>query len=318
MGKDVSLEFTDPQDYIENLDHVHFGYSVSSNEKVVMHYSRIHVVNDLVLTFSDHEASTGFFVNEHRNQKYFGLRFIRSGRERHSFKDQRILLDSEECIFFDLSGKGVYQRLSRVEGINVLLPYKMLATRIPNMEGICYKLNCRQGLGKIVFDYTFLIEEQLSKLPEEERMMVIENYLDLLCLWLIQSENQQPNQQNLLLFAQIQEFITHHLTNQNLNLSSVANHLNLSQRTIQKLFEEHGLTFSRYLTDERLRHASQDLLNSNLTVTDIALKWAFCDTSYFCRKFKAKFGRTPSVYVKEYQSSLCSESAQRISCPLKK
>lgn len=317
MGKDLSLEFTNPQEYIESLDQVNFSYSLSSEEKIAMHYSRIHVINDLIITFSDHEASAGFFTNEHRHQKYFGLRFIRSGRERHSYNGQNILLDKEECLFFDLSGKGGYRRLSRVEGINLLLPHDQMATKIPKMTDFCFSLDCRQGLGKVLFDYTFLFEEQLLGLSKDERVMVVDNYLDLLCQWLIQSENQPPNQQNALLFAQIQDYLSHHLSNATLNLSSVANHFKLSPRTIQKLFGEQGLTFSKYLVNERLRHAAQDLLNSQLSITEVALKWAFCDTSYFCRKFKIKFGRTPSIYAKEYQSSLCSEGTKRISCPLK-
>ncbi|WP_413538357.1 helix-turn-helix transcriptional regulator [Enterococcus malodoratus] len=318
MRKSLSLEFTDPQEYIENLDHVNFSYSLFSEEEIAMHYSRIHVVNDSVKTFSDHEESTGFFTNERRDQKYFGLRFIRSGQECHSFNYQSIFLDKDECLFFDLSGKGGYRRLSRVEGINLLFPYKMLAAKLPNMEDFCMKLNCRQGLGKIMFDYTFSIEEQLSGLSEDDRVLIIDNYLEVLCQWLIQSENKFPNRHNTKVFAQIQDYISHHLSNETLNLSLVATEFNLSQRSIQKLFEEQGLTFSKYLTNERLRHAAQDLVNSHLTVTEIALKWAFCDTSYFCRKFKIKFGRTPSIYMKEYRSSLCGESIQRISCPLKK
>lgn len=317
MGKDLSLEFTDPQAYIESLDQVKFSYSLSSEEKIAMHYSRIHVINDLVMTFSDHEASTGYFTNEHRHQKYFGLRFIRSGRERHSYNGQSTLLDKEECLFFDLSGKGGYRRLSRVEGINLLLPHDVLASKIPKMTDFCFRLDCRQGLGKVVIEYTFLLEEELIGLSQDERVIVMDNYLDILCQWLIQSENQLPNQQNTLLFAQIQDYLTHHLSNEELNLSSVANHFNLSPRTIQKLFCEQGLTFSKYLVNERLRHAAQDLLSSQLSITEVALKWAFCDTSYFCRKFKEKFDRTPSVYIKEYRDSLCSESVKRISCPLK-
>lgn len=317
MGKYLSLEFTDPQEYIENLDHVNFSYSLSSDEQVAMHYSRIHVINEMVITYSDHEASTGFFVNEHRNQKYIGLRFIRSGRERHSYNGQSILLNKEECLFFDLSGNGGYQRLSRVEGINLLLPYKMFSLKIPHMADFCFRLNCRHGLGKIIFDHTFLLEEQLSGLSEDELLVVLDNYFDLLCHWLIQYENQQLSQQNIVQFAQIQEYITRHLSNETLNLSLIATHFKLSQRTIQKLFEEQGLSFSKYLTNERLRHAAHDLLHSQLSITEVALKWAFCDTSYFCRKFKLKFGRTPSIYMKEYQNSLCGESDKRLSCPLK-
>ncbi|MGM0216580.1 helix-turn-helix transcriptional regulator [Enterococcus sp. AZ109] len=318
MKKNISLEFTDPQEYIQNLDQVNFAYSLVSSEKKAMHFSRIHVIDDLVFTFSDHEPSQGHFFNEETDKRYVGLRFLSSGTEQHHFSSKKLLLTQHECLFFDLSsGKGLYERLTRTQGINILLPYHLIAMRIPDTRHFCLKLNCQNGLGKMVKEYSFLIESQLIHLSIKDRNKVIENYLDLLCFWLIQPENVKVNYSKEILFAQVQDYIHHHLHDSHLNLTKVAEYFGLSQRTIQHLFSDEQMSFSKYVMNQRLTGAAKDLLNSGWTVTDIAYKWGFCDTSYFCRNFKKKFGLTPSHYYHQYQTYQCEASKDKVLCPVK-
>lgn len=57
-----------------------------------------------------------------------------------------------------------------------------------------------------------------------------------------------------------------------------------------------GMSFSDYLTQIRLRHAQQMLVDTQMRITDIALECGFCDSNYFCAVFRKVYGITPRKY----------------------
>jgi AraC-like DNA-binding protein len=74
--------------------------------------------------------------------------------------------------------------------------------------------------------------------------------------------------------------------------------LGISERYIQKLFEETGVTFSDYVAERRLRDAREKLLDRQLDQTkirDIAWSAGFSDISHFNRLFRRRFGEKPSA-----------------------
>ena len=48
----------------------------------------------------------------------------------------------------------------------------------------------------------------------------------------------------------------------------------------------------------RLQHAALDLVSTNDSITEIALRSGFSDSNYFKDAFKKKYGITPSAYRK--------------------
>jgi len=59
-----------------------------------------------------------------------------------------------------------------------------------------------------------------------------------------------------------------------------------------------GLSPYEYLLSLRLNHARQLMLQSNLSIKEIADAVGYSDQMYFCRIFKSRFGLTPSSYRK--------------------
>jgi len=76
----------------------------------------------------------------------------------------------------------------------------------------------------------------------------------------------------------------------------LASRFSMSARSIQRLFERDGSTFTEFLRERRL-HRAHRMLSSRrfdaMTVTDIALACGFGDLSHFNRYFRARFGMTP-------------------------
>jgi AraC-like DNA-binding protein len=81
-----------------------------------------------------------------------------------------------------------------------------------------------------------------------------------------------------------------------LGRSRVAEELGVSIRTLARAFAMHGTTFDRSLWNCRLEAAYEALLSSraNISITEVALRHGFSDSSHFTRRFRTRFGVTPS------------------------
>ena len=100
-----------------------------------------------------------------------------------------------------------------------------------------------------------------------------------------------------VIFARAQQTIGRHLADSELNQSKVAAALNISTRYLRYLFEQQGTTFSRYLLEQRLMRANQNLLatpKGRGRVSRIAYECGFNNVSHFARVFTAEFGHPPS------------------------
>jgi AraC-like DNA-binding protein len=78
----------------------------------------------------------------------------------------------------------------------------------------------------------------------------------------------------------------------------------MSQSQFMKVFKRvTGVTFVTHLTRVRIANALRLLRESDATIVEIAAQTGFSDQSYFDRRFKEAFGKSPRQYRKELASS---------------
>ena len=98
-------------------------------------------------------------------------------------------------------------------------------------------------------------------------------------------------------FKAIKAYVEQHISQGNLSPVTLAPRFGLSARTIQRLFEDNGVTFTEFVRDQRLLFAKR-LLSSprhrHKSVAEIALDAGFGDISHFNRDFRRRFDQTPS------------------------
>ncbi len=93
----------------------------------------------------------------------------------------------------------------------------------------------------------------------------------------------------------MKEDIRRNLGRPNLSVHSIAARHRVSARYVQKLFEESGYTFTRFVVEQRLAAAHKALMaRADAPITAVAYDLGFNDISNFNRAFRRRFGCTPS------------------------
>ena len=95
----------------------------------------------------------------------------------------------------------------------------------------------------------------------------------------------------------IKDDIARHLTDACLSVRTVAARHKVSPRYVQRLFDDGGSTFTEYVIAQRLERAHRLLTDPQLsdrTLTAIAFSTGFNDLSHFQRRFRRRYGATPS------------------------
>ena len=87
--------------------------------------------------------------------------------------------------------------------------------------------------------------------------------------------------------------------NKELSLESLARTFNYSPTYLSRMFRKYAqMSYKTYLDNLRLRHAYNDLVNTDLSIGMIAEKNGFAGSKAFARVFKEQYGVLPSEYRK--------------------
>lgn len=96
------------------------------------------------------------------------------------------------------------------------------------------------------------------------------------------------------------QYILQHF-DQPIRLEEVASRVHMTRSSLCRFFRDHTKkSFSDFLIDVRLGHASTLLVESTDSVTQVAFKCGYNNLSNFNRQFKRKFGLTPRQYREAY------------------
>jgi AraC-type DNA-binding domain-containing proteins len=84
----------------------------------------------------------------------------------------------------------------------------------------------------------------------------------------------------------------------------VAAAINVSTRTLNRLFEAGGISVSSWIRQRRLERCRETLADpraSELTINSIGAQWGMCDAAHFSRTFKSAYGITPREFRRDAQ-----------------
>jgi AraC-like DNA-binding protein len=110
--------------------------------------------------------------------------------------------------------------------------------------------------------------------------------------------------------AQANAYISDHLHDTELSVEHVAQSVGISAGYLQQLYRTTtGLTIGQSILDHRLANCRKELADPSLageSVTSIAFRWGFSESSSFSRAFRRTFGVSPRQYRQLSRNAPCS------------
>ncbi|MDO9413587.1 MAG: helix-turn-helix domain-containing protein [Pseudolabrys sp.] len=93
----------------------------------------------------------------------------------------------------------------------------------------------------------------------------------------------------------IRQSIRTQLNRRDLTPGAIAAAFGLSTRTLHRIFESEGTSFSRFVMNERLSRARSLIENASpcVSLTQIAMDCGFSEASHFSRSYRSLFGEAP-------------------------
>ncbi len=139
--------------------------------------------------------------------------------------------------------------------------------------------------------------------PAAEAELLADNLCNLVALLTVRDEaERKAAQSHVSDLDRMLAFARRRLADPRLSPQALADHLQVSVRTVHKRFEAAETSFGRALLELRLdaaRRALSDPRFEASTVTQIAYETGFGDLSHFTRTFRARFGVPPGLYRKQ-------------------
>lgn len=219
------------------------------------------------------------------------------GREATLAQGDPVLFSHGETVDFHIEARG--------DWIGVVVPRERLCLAVPDVDGFVGRpLLERKALGGLLASYAEgLLNLDAASYDDTLARHVGTTLVDLITLMLGGERNAaELARLRGLRAARLQEIlavIKTRFAEPDFSTDSLAERLGLSARYINKLLFESGQTFAERVLELRLQRARSmlsDVRNGRLKVSDIALACGFNDVSHFNRRFRARFGCSPTQY----------------------
>ena len=154
------------------------------------------------------------------------------------------------------------------------------------------------------FDCELIFNHFFSGICFNSELMAHANqHFDPQLLALLESQVQQSAQSLLSsdsLIDHIRLLITSNLGHTEVTADSIASELLMSRRTLNRRLNENGTTFNSLRENIVFHMAKESLCNTRISITELAQKLGYSDSSAFNRAFKRNLGLRPLQYRKEH------------------
>jgi AraC-like DNA-binding protein len=216
------------------------------------------------------------------------------GREVELGENDAVLLSCAEAIEFVRHSSGC--------SIAFRIPYLMLSPLVVDAEdAVLHRIPRNTAALKLLTSYgSALLDDDHEVAAPALRHHVASHVHDLVALTLGAMCDAADIAKNRGVgAARLRAAKTHIIENiscRDISIGSVASHLGMTPRYLQRLFENDGTTFSAFLLGRRLARAHRMLYEPQTMqkqVSAIAYDVGFGDLSYFNRCFRRLYGATP-------------------------
>ncbi len=228
------------------------------------------------------------------------LSVITEGEGYFSQNDRTVKHQKGDVLLYDSAKPYVFNYPKAYQSMLLRVPRALVQTKVNQLDqlgGTVFKSHTPHArlIQSLMRETNFIASE--PELQEGDEFIM--PTLEMITTALGKATNSQlilaneTSHQKLL--NEIKQFARQNITEESLSLEMIAEHKNLSIRTLSRLFAEAGETPKSWLQEQRLCGAYEAILKRRVTnVTEAALTFGYKDLSHFSRAFKRRFGCTPN------------------------
>lgn len=224
------------------------------------------------------------------------------GAHRIEQRNQDIVLGEGEAAFTSCSDVSTIVHGDASEMLVLRLPKAGLAPLVDHLDdGWARRIPCEVPALRLLRSYlTLAWDDQTQAGPDLQRSVVTHVY-DLLALMMGTGRDTTAIAEARGLAAArlhaIKQDIDRKLAESDLSVAALAVRHRCTARSVQRLFEQEGTTFTEYLMAHRLACAYRLLGDPDRQgdkISAVAFDCGFGDLSYFNRAFRRRYGAAPS------------------------
>lgn len=173
------------------------------------------------------------------------------------------------------------------------------------MEYLCVTLTCmvsraamRGGMNpEEAYDLSDIYLQKLEKCKTAEEMGVL--FMKMPLDYTERVRRARERKKGNVYVEKAKDYIARNLRKE-FQIRDMAEDLEVSRSYISKIFaRQEGITIQQYIMDERLEHAANMLRFTDYGISVIADYFCFATQSHFGKRFKERFGMTPSEYRRQ-------------------
>lgn len=116
-------------------------------------------------------------------------------------------------------------------------------------------------------------------------------------------QQKSAQQEDISLLHRAKTYIYANYRTEEINIQRIADALLTSERTLYRIFKDHGLTVNSAIQTIRIHKGREMLRTSDLSVDMIAFALQFSSAKYFIKTYIRYFGHTPAMERKLYPAS---------------
>jgi AraC-like DNA-binding protein len=206
------------------------------------------------------------------------------------------IVQKKQKIFVYQCKFGLYEAVAPLFSFGTLTGYLMMGQSIDTLAG------SREVVYRAALPYaddTKALAKAIDSIPvsPKERILSCITIMDICAKYITLSNRISLSKQDFIF--EVKKYIEANL-DKKITLTTLCQQFFCSRSALINAFKKDcSLTASQYILNIRMEKAGSMLLNSNLSIKDIAAKCGFEDQNYFSKIFYKVYKKSPSQYRKQ-------------------
>lgn len=198
------------------------------------------------------------------------------------------------------------------DGVLLQIPHEFVKSYYPHIDNISFVCNsvletnnvdkyCK--LKNMLKEIDYIYNEGKDGYVLKSYSLLFDILFELITNFSISKPDKESikSKKNLERLTKIVEYIKENKKS-DLSLDMVAEKVNLTPQYLSKYFQKYmGVSYIKYLNSLRFESAYKELVNTDLSITYIAIENGFPDAKAFNKLFKKVYGVNPGEYRKKFQ-----------------